>query len=169
MPIKDLKSKKFDRLYVREFAYTKNGNAYWVCDCDCGTKDVIVNSHELLTKNKRSCGCLQKEVNKAVGSKNFETAKKYMNVQGTDINKIIAGNRSDNKSGVRGVHYRQKDNAWEAKIFFKGKSYYLLQSKDKEKAIAARKAAEKEIYGDFLQWYKETYPDKWAKLNKNKD
>lgn len=32
-----------------------------------------------------------------------------------------------------------------------------------EDAEKARKSAEKNIYGDFLKWYSEEFPQKWKK------
>ena len=32
-------------------------------------------------------------------------------------------------------------------------------------AVKARKLAEERIYGDFLDWYAETYPEMWDKIN----
>ena len=44
--------------------------------------------------------------------------------------------------------------------------YYLGAYENIEDAIAARKAGEKAIYGDFLKWYAETHPEQWEKLKK---
>ena len=48
------------RLTVIDYAYTKDGRAYWNCICDCGNKK-IVGSRELRKGTTKSCGCLQKE------------------------------------------------------------------------------------------------------------
>ena len=66
--------------------------------------------------------------------------------------------RSDNTSGVRGVSkYRDK---WRASITFKKKTYYLGTFTDLEEAIKIRKKAESVLYGEFLDWYNETFPQK---------
>ena len=44
---------------------------------------------------------------------------------------------------------------WCAEIMFKRKKYYLGRYEKKEDAIAIRKEAEKEIFGNFLEWYKQ--------------
>ena len=41
-----------------------------------------------------------------------------------------------------------------------------ISEKNIEDAVAARKAGEKAIYGDFLKWYAETHPEQWEKLKK---
>jgi hypothetical protein len=54
--------------------------------------------------------------------------------------------RKDNRSGVIGVCWFERDKIWRAYIMSDGKRKHLGDFKDKEDAIAARKKAEKE-YG----------------------
>ena len=49
-------------------------------------------------------------------------------------------------------------------IVFQGRRYYLGSSRDYETTVQLRKNAEEKIYGDFIQWYAETYPERWAKM-----
>lgn len=37
-----------------------------------------------------------------------------------------------------------------------------------EDAKAAREKAEKEIFGPFLEWYAENYPEQWEKTQKKR-
>lgn len=61
--------------------------------------------------------------------------------------------RTDNTSGVTGVeHYKDRD-AWQARITYNNKEYYLGSFKNKEDAIAARQKKEIELFGEFQ--YKE--------------
>ncbi len=56
----DLTAQSFDRLTVLRFAGYVHGNAYWTCQCSCGTtKDIGASS--LRDENTRSCGCLRRE------------------------------------------------------------------------------------------------------------
>lgn len=61
--VKDLTGKRFGRLVVASYAGSKDGNAQWVCQCDCGTESVVAASE--LTRRTRvstkSCGCFQRE------------------------------------------------------------------------------------------------------------
>ena len=58
----DLTGKIFGRLKVLERAENgKNGDARWVCLCECGKTKTILASH-LKRGEIRSCGCFQKEV-----------------------------------------------------------------------------------------------------------
>lgn len=57
---KDIKNRRYGLLIVIEKSYVKNGQSYWLCQCDCGnTRIVPIDS---LTSGKcKSCGCLQRE------------------------------------------------------------------------------------------------------------
>lgn len=53
---------------------------------------------------------------------------------------------------------------WQAQIVFKGKTYKLGRYIDKEDAIRARKMAEEAMFGNFLKWFQDTYPDRWKRM-----
>lgn len=58
----DLTGQKFGRLTVIERAENaKQGQARWMCQCDCGTKTVVMGKL-LRNGNTQSCGCLHKEI-----------------------------------------------------------------------------------------------------------
>lgn len=61
MAVVDLKGKRFTRLKVIEFAYSKKSNRYWKCKCDCGNEIYTTTACLNRPKNTRSCGCIQKE------------------------------------------------------------------------------------------------------------
>lgn len=56
----DIAGQKFGRILVKS-EFKKEKRWYCVCDCDCGTKDVIVRKDSLKSGNTKSCGCLSKE------------------------------------------------------------------------------------------------------------
>ena len=58
--LKDLTGQRFGRLTVIERADTKGKRTMWLCKCDCG-REKSIGSHNLLTGNTSSCGCLWKE------------------------------------------------------------------------------------------------------------
>lgn len=83
----------------------------------------------------------------------------------------IDGKRQKNKnntSGHNGVSRYAQTGKWRAYINFKQKQYHLGLYDCVEDAIAAREAAEKELYGNFLEWYAENHPEEWAKLQARK-
>lgn len=62
----DITGQKFGRLTVKKIAYRKprkcgRKTTYWECLCDCGNK-CIASIGMLRNGDKKSCGCLQKEV-----------------------------------------------------------------------------------------------------------
>lgn len=58
----DLVGRKFGRLTVLKLDKKSDSEkrSYWGCLCRCGVKKVI-RGRDLITKNTRSCGCLQRE------------------------------------------------------------------------------------------------------------
>lgn len=56
-----------------------------------------------------------------------------------------------NTSGVRGVYHDKEHNRWRARLKFKGKIMSFGSYEKFEDAVAARKAAEREYFGEFLE------------------
>ena len=71
----DLTGKKFGRLTVIERVSHKSPHAYWLCECDCGSKLILVRGTYLRKGNIKSCGCLHKDHAKELGLNN----RKYSN------------------------------------------------------------------------------------------
>ena len=57
----DLTGQKFNRLTVIKRADNIGKHTAWYCNCDCGSKNIIVTSDNLKSNNVKSCGCLQRE------------------------------------------------------------------------------------------------------------
>ena len=79
----DLTDQRFGRLTVKyraENKYSSGGNprVCWCCDCDCGTKDVVVTSQELRNGKTTSCGCRWEET-KAEAGERFKKSNSRMN------------------------------------------------------------------------------------------
>lgn len=90
-------------------------------------------------------------------------------VDGTSVICIKSGRslNKNNSTGHNGVS-RNNSGKYRAYINFKRRQYHLGLYDSIEDAVSARKAAEKEIYGNFLEWYAKEYPDQWEKINKKK-
>ena len=58
--------------------------------------------------------------------------------------------RSDNTSGCKGVSFRKDTRKWHARIKAEGKVILLGNFIDKADAIAARRAAERKYFGEFV-------------------
>lgn len=71
MPIKDLTNMKFGRLKVIKYSHSNNdGRAMWLCNCDCGNNNIVVNGKYLRNGDTKSCGCLTTEGMKELIEKN---------------------------------------------------------------------------------------------------
>lgn len=64
MPKKaDLVGRTIHRLTIISESDTRiSGAVTWLCSCSCGTNNVLATSKALLSGDKKSCGCLKKEV-----------------------------------------------------------------------------------------------------------
>lgn len=150
----DLTGQKFGLLTVTRRSHTdKNGHAYFKCRCSCDN-ECTVSSANLKSGKIVSCGCYK---NSELLSGRIKTAKETTET-GTNIGKIKskAPLKSNKTTGIRGVCYIKSQGMYKAYITFQRKKYVLKMSKDIEKCIKARKEAEKEIYGNFLEWYEKS-------------
>lgn len=75
----DLTGQKFGRLTVIERvedAITEKGNRFtqWLCNCDCGSDNIVVFGSALTRKSRPtlSCGCLQKDKVSGITTNNYE-------------------------------------------------------------------------------------------------
>lgn len=57
----DLAGKTFGRWTVLRFDCSKHGEAYWICECICGTTR-SVNGYHLRSGRSTSCGCYAREL-----------------------------------------------------------------------------------------------------------
>ena len=147
----DLNGMRFGRLTALEPTERRNpnGGVIWRCKCDCG-KETFQTASVLRNGGVLSCGCKRHENDSLKRSMDFIDGTCVQFLQNKD--KL----RSDNTSGVRGVSFHQ--GKWRARINFKKKEYNLGIYEDIEDAIKARKKAEGLLYGEFLDWYNETFP-----------
>lgn len=155
----DISRMKFGRLTALRPTCKRdnNGSVIWICSCECGgCKEVSAKS--LLDGDVHSCGCLGAENSIRNGKLAGQIIKTKYCIKGTNINNLSCKLRIDNKSGIKGVTWDSNRNKWIAQIRFRGKKYYLGRYEDKEDAAKARMEAEEQLFGNFLEWYKENHP-----------
>lgn len=147
-PLKDWVGKRFGMLTVLSYACKENGFHIWHCRCDCGN-EVDVRQNNLLQRWTKSCGCQR-------------DPQKNLHYEGGTCLEMLNPKLmyKTNTSGIRGVYYNKKRNKWIAQIMFKQKCYYLGGYDNIDDAAEARAKAEKETFGNFIQWYSETHPQK---------
>lgn len=147
---KDITGQRFSRLVALEpLDKRMGGSVVWLCRCDCG-KETEASYNSLVHGNTKSCGCLLQE---------NRSLEKLRYIDGTCVDLVEKQRlRKNNTSGYTGVvSYRGR---WRAQITFKHKAYNLGNYDRIEDAVKARKQAEERIFGNFLDWYYETHPQK---------
>lgn len=148
-PVQDIQGRQFGDLTALELAGKEDGQYQWRCRCKCG-RETTVRQNNLLAGKTKSCGCLQARIV-------TDTMKFIDGTSVTRLEKAAARRISTNTSGHNGVYLNRKTGKWAAQIGFKKKTYYLGSYSKIEDAIEARQKAENRIYGEFLEWYYETY------------
>lgn len=144
---KNYVGKRFGMLVVLK-RKRENNITYYYCKCDCGEKKWMQGS---VLIHATSCGCLRNE--KLRHNVNLTKAHLDKNiVDGSNLAVIKRETpKSNNKSGVTGVHWDKTREKWLSQINLKGKHYFLGRFKNKEDAIEARKKAEKRLFKPFLE------------------
>ena len=75
---------KHHKLTIKDFSYhpeaDDNHKFRFLCDCDCGTENVLISCYAILNSNRKSCGCTN-EIRS-------NTEEKYRSYIGTKINKL---------------------------------------------------------------------------------
>lgn len=158
----DLIDKEFGILKVKYKISGRGGNTVWHCECRCGKeKDILQSS--LTSGATTSCGCIFSE-------RASNRIKDSLGIKGgTNASNLVSTEAYSNNEStkIRGV-YKNKNGIYIAMIGYCKKLYYLGSFQDVESATEARKSAEKEIYGNFLEWYAQEYPERWERLNKKR-
>lgn len=70
----DITGKKYGKLTVKKIGkHGYNIKTTWICDCDCGNKNIEVRGDMLKSGTTKSCGCYNNEMRKITG----KLRKKY--------------------------------------------------------------------------------------------
>lgn len=63
----DLTNHRFGRLVVKEFAYVRDGQRYWKCECTCPEHNIVyASTNRLRFRQVQSCGCLRRDVSREI-------------------------------------------------------------------------------------------------------
>ena len=147
---RDLAGQRFGTLLVLERSdrYAARGSRkqqLWKCLCDCG--QVTYKATDVLTNpDKSMCSA-------CAGKYSAEKARNQAGYQdGTQLSRIRnISEESDNLSGIRGVYLDPKTGKYRARIKFQGKIQNLGTFLSLEEAVKARRRAEEDIFGTFLE------------------
>lgn len=85
---KNLMNQKFGKLTVKKRnGSNKQGRALWLCNCECGNKDIEVVGKYLLNGDTKSCGCIKKSEGKQQGKSNTRLYKIWYQMKERCYNK----------------------------------------------------------------------------------
>lgn len=78
----DIKGEKYNRWTVLSLDRIENKKAFWLCQCECGTKKVV-SSSSLRCGSSKSCGCLHNDnvVRKINGLSKTKLYTNYANIK----------------------------------------------------------------------------------------
>lgn len=132
--------------------YDKCKDICWYADYDSHINNYYIRG----TKNKRNFSLshfvLSKDSSYIIDHKNHNTTdnrKRNLRIVTSSNNSMNHVKRKDNTSGVTGVRWHKATDKWQSDIYVNGKNIYLGVFSDKNKAIAARKEAEKKYFGEY--------------------
>lgn len=81
--VSNLIGQKFGKLTVVKRSQRKdsNGQYYWYCDCDCGSKNIEISGHNLISRGTQSCGCIssrgEEKIAKILSENNIVFQREY--------------------------------------------------------------------------------------------
>ncbi|MBE6633622.1 MAG: hypothetical protein E7620_04670 [Ruminococcaceae bacterium] len=146
---KDLTGQRFGKLTVvcrsdRRGSRGARTVPLWECLCDCGK--LTYKATDTLTNPKVSmCG----ECAVLYAAEGMRRRAGF--VDGTQISRLKSSKLSSlNTSGARGVYFERATNKWRARLRFQGKLMDFGSYSTFEAALQARRAAEREYFGAYL-------------------
>lgn len=141
----------------------KDRKPFYNCICSCGEK-VVIRADNLDKVKIVCCGKPKNHMDlykkqttlfsEETIQKRTDNRKKSCVIDGVYADRLNAKIPSSNTSGVKGVHFDNRNGVWIARIGLKNERIYLGRFPDKESAIQARKEAEEKYYRPILQQYK---------------
>ncbi|MCD8052233.1 MAG: AP2 domain-containing protein [Clostridiales bacterium] len=143
----------------------KGVHPFMWCKCSqCGSETEVALS-KLINNHVKECRACQ--------GKHLQTGHDLLKEAAVGGSSAVhcSPNRKRNKNnttGVKGVSFNARSGKYRAYINFQRKQYHLGEYVKLEDAAAARKTAEEEIHGRFLEWYAAEFPGAWAKIQKSK-
>lgn len=139
----DLTGRKFGRLTVmRRDGVAINGNALWLCQCECGNV-CTVNSYNLRSGVTKSCGCLSRELSR---KRLMEQKRQWRNNNLHFVHDASSYHqiRTNNRTGVVGVSQTTDTGLWCARLMVHGKLVLNQVFNHFTDAVEARIEAERQ-------------------------
>lgn len=135
---------------------SRNGDIKWLCQCSCEPgRFVEIAAISLRNGNTKSCGCLQREAVAETGKASVVMGTRISNIRNSETTL-----RKDNKTGVKGVSYEEKNRRWAAHLGFQGHGFKIWR-KSFEEAVETRRKM-KAVHEEFLEWWDGLSPEERA-------
>lgn len=151
---KDLTDQVFGKLTARQRDGNKRlgGSAVWLCECECG-KVVTVTARDLVSKNTRSCGCVNTEFLSSLLDRNL----REKSVDGIFVPLLTQKVQTNSVTDVKGVsvRYTKQGIKYIANITVNNKRIYLGIYSLLDDAIKARQEAEELYFQPIIEKYEQ--------------
>ena len=166
---KDLTGKRYGKLTVIERSDRKNssGMYYWFCDCDCGSKRIEVDGHNLVSRGTQSCGCIkskgEEKIAKLLSENNIIFEREYIVLDYT----LSTGGHprfdfailDETKRIKYFIEYQGEQHYIARGSFFTEEAVAIIQQRDKEKLEYCKKNNIPIIYIDYKDYQNFTIKD----------
>lgn len=126
---------------INGYWWRRTRYGYWACTKD--NREILL--HRLLLQES----AVGAEVIDHINHNTDDNRKANLRVCSSQFNNFNAGVQARNTSGVIGVRWNADKKRWSSQIGIDYKIKYLGHFKNKEDAIKARLAAERELYGEY--------------------
>ncbi|QQE75238.1 RNA-binding protein [Brevibacillus composti] len=135
-------------IVVERAGATKNQNALWLCQCDCGGT-IAARATGLRRGDTISCGCSSKSM--ALNARKVMIEEQT--IDGVQVPLLTKKVRSDSRTGHKGVarRIRKGKEYYEVNITLKGKRYHVGTFADINDAIKARRDAEIKYHQPYIR------------------
>lgn len=144
----DYVGKKYGQLKITGFlyepSYVNSERIMARCLCDCGKETTILWAR-IKSGRSKTCGHDRDKI--LNDGQNINRSGK---MDGTNVYSFNQKLSKNNTSGAKGVSYVSKMNKYRAYITFRRKQYSLGCYDTVNDALTARKIAEEEIFGNFI-------------------
>ena len=99
---------KFGRLTVLKYSHKDKYGFHYECKCKCGNK-IIVRGSSLIEENTKSCGCLNRDINRKKSTKHGKhNTPEYITWQNMNQRCYNSKHNSYKNYGGRGIQVRWK-------------------------------------------------------------
>ena len=129
---------------IKDYSWSIDTQGYVVSNLFGDCKHTTVKLHRLIM------GVSQSDIQvDHIDHKKYDNRKKNLRLVNNQQNCMNRSLQNNNTSGTAGVTYNKDSGTWTSRIYYKNETIYLGCYHTKEQAIAVRKQAENDYYGEY--------------------